>query len=60
VLQPAQWVEEVEAMDGYLSLVIGRSNLLAIISPLLILCVVAINWLCAVLLLISGPFILYL
>jgi len=53
----AQWVEEVEAMDGYFSRY-WPQQLLAIISPLLILCVVAyLNWLCAVLLLISAPLI---
>jgi ATP-binding cassette subfamily C protein CydD len=53
----AQWVEEVEAMDGYFSRY-WPQQMLALISPLLILCVVAyLNWLCAVLLLISAPLI---
>lgn len=53
----AQWVEEVEAMDGYFSRY-WPQQILALISPLLILCVVAyLNWLCAVLLLISAPLI---
>jgi ATP-binding cassette subfamily C protein CydD len=53
----AQWVEEVEAMDGYFSRY-WPQQLLAVISPLLILCVVAyLNWLCALLLLISAPLI---
>lgn len=53
----AQWVEEVEAMDGYFSRY-WPQQILALISPLLILCVVAyLNWLCALLLLISAPLI---
>jgi ATP-binding cassette subfamily C protein CydD len=52
-----QWVEEVEAMDGYFSRY-WPQQMLAVISPFLILCTVAyFNWLCAVLLLISAPLI---
>ena len=52
-----QWVEDVEAMDGYFSKY-WPQQALAIISPLIILCVVAwVNWLCALLLLISAPLI---
>ncbi|MFT6895723.1 MAG: ATP-binding cassette subfamily C protein CydD [Paraglaciecola sp.] len=52
-----QWVEEVEAMDGYFSRY-WPQQMLAVISPLLILCVVAwFNWLCALLLFISAPLI---
>ena len=53
----AQWVEEVEAMDGYFSRY-WPQQMLAFISPLLILALVAyLNWLCAVLLLVSAPLI---
>jgi ATP-binding cassette subfamily C protein CydD len=53
----SQFVEEVEAMDGYFSRY-WPQQALAIISPLLILCVIAIlNWLCALLLLIAAPLI---
>jgi ATP-binding cassette subfamily C protein CydD len=53
----AQWVEEVEAMDGYFSRY-WPQQMLAVISPLLILSFVAyFNWLCALLLLISAPLI---
>ncbi|WP_371193869.1 thiol reductant ABC exporter subunit CydD [Glaciecola sp. SC05] len=52
-----QWVEEVEAMDGYFSRY-WPQQMLAVVSPLLILCTVAyFNWLCAILLLISAPLI---
>lgn len=52
-----QWVEDVEAMDGYFSKY-WPQQILAVVSPLIILCVVAwINWLCALLLLISAPLI---
>lgn len=52
-----QWVEEVEAMDGYFSRY-WPQQMLAVISPLLILCTVAyFNWLCAILLMISAPLI---
>jgi len=52
-----QWVEDVEAMDGYFSKY-WPQKILAVVSPLIILCVVAwINWLCALLLLISAPLI---
>ena len=52
-----QFVEDVEAMDGYFSRY-WPQQALAIISPLLILCVIAyLNWLCALLLLISAPLI---
>jgi ATP-binding cassette subfamily C protein CydD len=52
-----QWVEDIEAMDGYFSKY-WPQQMLAFISPLIILCVVAwLNWLCAVLLLISAPLI---
>ncbi len=53
----AQWVEEVETMDGYFSRYLPQ-QMLVVISPLLILGVVAyLNWLCALLLLISAPLI---
>ena len=52
-----QWVDEVESMDGYFSRY-WPQQLLALISPLLILFTVAyFNWLCALLLLISAPLI---
>jgi len=52
-----QWVEDVEAMDGYFAKY-WPQQILAIASPLIILCVVAyINWLCALLLVISAPLI---
>ena len=52
-----QWVEDIESMDGYFSKY-WPQQMLAFISPLIILCVVAwLNWLCAVLLLISAPII---
>ena len=52
-----QWVEEVESMDGYFSRY-WPQQALALISPLMILCVVAyLNWFCALLLLISAPLI---
>lgn len=53
----AQWIEEVEAMDGYFSRY-WPQQLLAIISPLLIVALIAyVNWLCALLLLVSAPLI---
>lgn len=52
-----QFVEDVEAMDGYFSRY-WPQQALAVISPLLILSVIAyLNWLCALLLLISAPLI---
>ena len=52
-----QFVEEIEAMDGYFSRY-WPQQALALISPLLILSVVAyLNWVCALLLLISAPLI---
>lgn len=52
-----QYVDEVEAMDAYFSRY-WPQQALAIISPLIILSVVAyLNWLCALLLLISAPLI---
>lgn len=52
-----QWVEDIEAMDGYFSRY-WPQKILAVVSPLIILGVVAwINWLCALLLLISAPLI---
>jgi ATP-binding cassette subfamily C protein CydD len=52
-----QWVEEVEAMDGYFSRY-WPQQMLAVISPILILSTVAyFNWLCAILLLVSAPLI---
>jgi len=52
-----QYVEEVEAMDGYFSKY-WPQQALSLISPLLILAVVAyLIWLCAILLLISAPLI---
>ena len=53
----AQWVEEVESMDSYFSRYWPQQNL-AIISPILILSVIAwLDWLSALLLLISAPLI---
>jgi ATP-binding cassette subfamily C protein CydD len=53
----SQFVEEVEAMDGYFSRY-WPQQALAIISPLLILVVIAmLNWLCALLLIMSAPLI---
>lgn len=52
-----QWVEDVEAMDGYFSRYWPQKTLV-VISPIIILGVVAwINWLCALLLFISAPLI---
>lgn len=52
-----QYIDEVEAMDAYFSRY-WPQQALAIIAPLIILCVVAyLNWLCALLLLISAPLI---
>jgi ATP-binding cassette, subfamily C, bacterial CydD len=52
-----QWVEEVEAMDGYFSQYLPQ-QMLAVLTPVLILIpVFYLNWLCAVLLLISAPLI---
>lgn len=52
-----QWVEDIEAMDGYFSKY-WPQKILAVASPLIILSVVAyINWICALLLLISAPLI---
>ena len=52
-----QFVEDIEAMDGYFSRY-WPQQALAIISPLLILCVITyLNWLCALLLFISAPLI---
>lgn len=53
----SQFIEEVEAMDGYFSNY-WPQQALAIISPLFILCAIAfLNWLAALLLLISAPLI---
>ena len=53
----AQWIEEVESMDSYFSRYWPQQNL-AIISPILILSVIAwLDWLSALLLLISAPLI---
>jgi ATP-binding cassette, subfamily C, bacterial CydD len=52
-----QWVEEVEAMDGYFSNY-WPQQMLAALSPLLIIIPVFwLNWICGVLLLISAPLI---
>lgn len=52
-----QWVEEVEAMDGYFSQYLPQ-QMLAVLSPLLIIMpVFYLNWLCGILLLISAPLI---
>lgn len=52
-----QWVEEVEAMDGYFSHY-WPQQMLAVLAPLLIIIAVFyLNWLCGVLLLISAPLI---
>ena len=53
----SQWVEDIEATDGYFSRY-WPQQMLAVITPLLILVTVAyLNWLCAVLLLVSAPLI---
>lgn len=53
----SQWIEEVEAMDGYFSRY-WPQQMLALISPLLILGTVTyLNWLCGLLLAISAPLI---
>ncbi|MEP1448908.1 MAG: thiol reductant ABC exporter subunit CydD [Paraglaciecola sp.] len=53
----SQFVEDIEAMDGYFARY-WPQQALALISPLFILVVVAyLNWLCALLLLISAPLI---
>jgi ATP-binding cassette subfamily C protein CydD len=53
----SQWVEDIEAVDGYFSRY-WPQQMLAVISPLLIIAVVGyLNWLCAVLLLVSAPLI---
>lgn len=53
----SQWIEDVEAMDSYFARYLPQQAL-AVISPLIILLFVAsLNWLCALLLLISAPLI---
>jgi ATP-binding cassette subfamily C protein CydD len=53
----SQWVEDIEATDGYFSRY-WPQQMLAVITPLLILITVAyLNWLCAILLLVSAPLI---
>ena len=53
----SQWVEDIEATDGYFSRY-WPQQMLAVITPLLILVTVAyLNWLCAILLLVSAPLI---
>ncbi|MGB3667779.1 MAG: thiol reductant ABC exporter subunit CydD [Bermanella sp.] len=53
----SQFIEEIEAMDGYFSRY-WPQQALAIISPLLILIVIAmLNWLCAIVLIMSAPLI---
>lgn len=53
----SQWVEEVEAMDGYFSQY-WPQQMLAVLAPLLIIIpVFYLNWLCGMLLLISAPLI---
>ena len=53
----SQWIEDIEATDGYFSRY-WPQQMLAVITPLLILVTVAyLNWLCAVLLLVSAPLI---
>lgn len=53
----SQFVEDIEAMDGYFARY-WPQQALALISPLFILLAVAyLNWLCALLLLISAPLI---
>jgi len=52
-----QWVEEVEAMDGYFSQYLPQ-QMLAVMAPIFILIpVFYLNWLCGILLLISAPLI---
>ena len=53
----SQWVEDIESTDGYFSRY-WPQQMLAVITPLLILVTVAyLNWLCAILLLVSAPLI---
>ena len=53
----SQWVEDIEAVDGYFSRY-WPQQMLAVVSPLFIIIVVGyLNWLCAVLLLVSAPLI---
>tara|TARA_Y100000780_G_scaffold157721_1_gene142414 strand:+ start:20284 stop:21975 length:1692 start_codon:yes stop_codon:yes gene_type:complete len=53
----SQWIEDIEATDGYFSRY-WPQQMLAVITPLLILVTVAyLNWFCAVLLLVSAPLI---
>ncbi|NDW22647.1 thiol reductant ABC exporter subunit CydD [Alteromonas hispanica] len=53
----SQWIEDIEAIDGYFSRY-WPQQMLAVLSPLFIIIVVAyLNWLCAVLLLVSAPLI---
>lgn len=53
----SQWVEDIEATDGYFSRY-WPQQMLAAVTPLLILVTVAyLNWLCAILLLVSAPLI---
>lgn len=53
----SQWIEDIEAVDGYFSRY-WPQQMLAVLSPLFIIIVVGyLNWLCAVLLLVSAPLI---
>ena len=53
----SQWIEDIEAIDGYFSRY-WPQQMLAVLSPLFIIIVVGyLNWLCAVLLLVSAPLI---
>jgi len=52
-----QWVEEVEAMDGYFSHYLPQQMLAVLIPTLIIIPVFYLNWICGVLLLISAPLI---
>ncbi|MBJ2130185.1 thiol reductant ABC exporter subunit CydD [Alteromonas sp. IB21] len=53
----SQWIEDIEATDGYFSRY-WPQQMLAVITPLFILITVAyLNWLCAILLLVSAPLI---
>ncbi|WP_420933829.1 thiol reductant ABC exporter subunit CydD [Alteromonas sp. A081] len=53
----SQWIEDIEAIDGYFSRY-WPQQMLAVLSPLFIIIVVGyLNWLCAVLLIVSAPLI---